>query len=182
MCTLVSAPSPPERNHACFKPHPDPHPTCSTSKHQQAATFCVHPAAAWFPAFRYWLYPKDIPRSWGGCRRLSAAGIDDGCDREDEGGRKQQNKMGITDQHLRIAMMDPIENTTYGTLQRWEGIRGFLQGKEDSQEDIRDDGQVGQAVHTAVRKEMQYFQKIQLSRVAVVELEETPVLRFGDVK
>jgi hypothetical protein len=58
-------------------------------------------------SIQYWLRPKDVPRSWGRCRRLSAAGVDDGCGREAEGGR-QQNKMGITDQHLRIAMVDPM--------------------------------------------------------------------------
>jgi hypothetical protein len=59
-------------------------------------------------SIQYWLCPKDVPRSRGGYRRLSAAGVDDWCGGEDEGGRKQQKKMGITDQHLRIAMVNPM--------------------------------------------------------------------------
>jgi hypothetical protein len=42
----------------------------------------------------------------GGCRRLGVTGVDDGCSGEEEGRRKEQNKMGITDPRLRIAMMD----------------------------------------------------------------------------
>jgi hypothetical protein len=45
----------------------------------------------------------------GGCRRLGVAGVDDGCGGEEEGGRKEQNKMGITDRCLRIAMMDLMQ-------------------------------------------------------------------------
>jgi hypothetical protein len=45
----------------------------------------------------------------GGCRRLGVTGVDDGCSGEEEGGRKEQNKMGITDQCLRITMMDLMQ-------------------------------------------------------------------------
>ncbi|KAJ7794522.1 hypothetical protein B0H14DRAFT_3146339 [Mycena olivaceomarginata] len=53
--------------------------------------------------------PKMIHAVEGGCRRLGVAGVDDGRGREEEGGRKKQNKMGIIDRCLRIAMMDLMQ-------------------------------------------------------------------------
>ncbi|KAJ7327866.1 hypothetical protein DFH08DRAFT_816040 [Mycena albidolilacea] len=152
MCTLVSAPGPPEKNRARFKharicvqrvpprstgksppfvctpPRhgslPSEYDQCKRSssaridvrgglqRETDVFTFFSH---SYYDELNgrgrrelYWLHPKDVLRGRGGYGRLSAAGVDDRCGGEEEGGRKQQNKMGITDRRSRIAMMDLI--------------------------------------------------------------------------